>query len=535
VQISFEDFTLDCERREFRANGGVVPVEPQVFDLLVYLIENRDRVVSKDDLVASVWGGRIVSDSTLDSRINGVRKILGDNGKEQRLVRTAARKGVRFVGEVVEKADEDRSASVKSFSVHSPIGGGAEAATVQATAGPPRLSMIVLPFTNFGGGSEQGYFVDGVTESLTTDLSRISGATVIARNTAFAYRGKAVDLRALGRDLNIRYVLEGSVQRSGERMRVNVQLIEAETAAHLWAERFDKPIAELFDMQDEIVARIANQLSAEIVRVEARRSEKAAKPDAIDFWLRGRDWINRGISPASLSEARNCFERALEIDPASVNAILGRVIVDAIETRMGSLLSPSRNLAEAEVLATRALAMEPNNAAGRYCLGLVLLFTRRPEQAIAELERALTLDPNLAFAHAQIGFAKCVLGRPEEAEAHVMEALRLSPRDGSAYVWFDFLCIAKTLMGKHAEALPWGRKASETNRGYPMAHFHYAAALALNGRAADARLEAEAGLELAPSFTIRNYRADTLSDDPRYLAQRERILEGLRIAGAPED
>ena len=171
---------------------------------------------------------------------------------------------------------------------------------------------------------------------------------------------------------------------------------------------------------------------------------------------------------------------------------------------MGSSVSPSRNLAEAEVLATRALAMDPNKAAGRYCLGLVLLFTRRPEQAIAELERALTLDPNLAFAHAQIGFAKCVLGRPEEAEAHVMEALRLSPRDGSAYVWFDFLCIAKTLMGRHAEALPWGRKASETNQGYPMAHFHYAAALALNGRLADARLEAEAGLRLAqvsPSAT----------------------------------
>ena len=273
----FEDFTLDGERRELRAKGAVVPVEPQVFDLLVYLIENRGRVLSKDDLIASVWGGRIVSDSTLDSRINAVRKVLGDSGKEQRLIRTATRKGIRFVGEVVEKADKNVSASAKSFSVHSRIGGGEAGATVQATPAPPRLSMIVLPFTNLGSGPEQGYFVDGVTESLTTDLSRISGATVIARNTAFAYRDKTVDVRALGRDLNIRYVLEGSVQKSGDRMRVNVQLIEAETAAHLWAERFDKPIAELFDMQDEIVARIANQLSAEIVRSRGAPGRKSCQ------------------------------------------------------------------------------------------------------------------------------------------------------------------------------------------------------------------------------------------------------------------
>ena len=173
------------------------------------------------------------------------------------------------------------------------------AAAPAARAGAPRLSMVVLPFANLGGGPEQEYFVDGVTESLTTDLSRISGATVIARNTAFAYRGKAVDVREIGRDLNVRYVLEGSVQRSGDRMRVNVQLIEAETGTHLWAERFDKPVAGLFDMQDEIVARIANQLSAEIVRAEARRAETSAKPDAIDFWLRGYDWINRGVNPKS--------------------------------------------------------------------------------------------------------------------------------------------------------------------------------------------------------------------------------------------
>ena len=204
------------------------------------------------------------------------------------------------------------------------------------SSAPPRISLVVLPFANLGGGPEQEYFVDGVTESLTTDLSRISGAFVIARNTAFAYRGKPVDVRQIGRDLNVRYVLEGSVQRSVERMRVNVQLIEAEDGAHVWADRFDKPVAELFGMQDEIVARIANELSAQIIRAEARRAEKAASPDVLDYVFRGHDLIHKGVNPESLVKAGECFERARAIDPDNVNAMLGLVLVDVISTRMRS-------------------------------------------------------------------------------------------------------------------------------------------------------------------------------------------------------
>ena len=317
-------------------------------------------------------------------------------------------------------------------------------------------------------------------------------------------------------------------------MRVNVQLIEAESAAHVWAERFDKPVAGLFDMQDEIVARIANQLSAEIVRVEARRAEAAANPDAVDYWFRGMDWINRGIRPDTLANARDCFDRALAIDADNVNAMLGRVMVGAIETRLRLPSSAPDNLASAEALTMKALAIDPANPLGHYCLGLVLMFSRRPEQGIAELERALALNPNLAFAHAQIGFAKCVLGRPQETEAHVREAMRLSPRDSGAYIWFDFLCVADMLMGRDEEATDWGRKAVEANRLYPTARFHYAAALALRGRLAEARAEAQAGLAIWPGFTTRNYRADRLSDDPVYLETRERILSGLVLAGVPD-
>jgi len=419
----------------------------------------------------------------------------------------------------------------------SPGPGGADDGNLPAAAtnsAPPRISLVVLPFANLGGGPEQEYFVDGVTESLTTDLSRISGAFVIARNTAFAYRGKPVDVREIGRDLNVRYVLEGSIQRSGERMRVNVQLIEAETGAHVWADRFDKPLAELFDMQDEIVARIANEFSAQIISVEARRAERAGSPDLLDYVFQGYDWINRGINPESLMKARECFERARAIDPDDVNAMLGLVLIEVISTRMHSFEADSERLAGAEGLALKALAAEPRNAMAHYCLGLIFLFTRRAEQAIAELEQALALDTNHVFAHAQIGFAKAVLGHAEKTEGHVMEALRLSPRDMGAYIWCDFAGIAKILLGREAEAIPWSRRSVEANRLYPMARFHYAAALALCGRTADAGREAEEGLRLMPNFAVRRYADDTLSDNPIYLAQRRRILEGMRLAGVPE-
>ena len=401
--------------------------------------------------------------------------------------------------------------------------------------GPSRVSLVVLPFANLGGGAEQEYFVDGITESLTTDLSRISGAIVIARNTAFAYKGKGIDIRRIGQDLNVRYVLEGSVQRSGERMRVNVQLIDAETGSHLWAERFDKPVSELFEMQDEIVARIANELSAQIIRVEARRAEKASSPDLLDYWFRGYDWINRGINPESLEKARECFERAHAIDPDDVNATLGLVLADVISLPMRSFQGDcGGRLAEAKALTLKALAADPRDPRAHYCLGLILLFSRRPEESIAELERALSLDRNLVFAHAQIGFAKAVLGHAEETEAHVLEAMRLSPRDPGAYIWCDFAGVAKMMLGKAAEALPWCRQAVETNRSYPMARFHYAAALALCGRADEAAREAKEGLKMAPAFSLRRYREAALGDNPTYLSQREGILEGMRLAGVPE-
>jgi TolB-like protein/class 3 adenylate cyclase len=303
------------------------------------------------------------------------------------------------------------------------------AAGQSPAAAPPPLSLVVLPFANIGGGPEQDYFVDGVTESLTTDLSRISGAFVIARNTAFSYKGRPVDAPSLARELRVRYVLAGSVQRSGEAMRVNVQLFEAETGTQLWAERFDKPVSDLFTMQDEIVSRIANTLKAEIVSAEARRAARTANPDALHLWLRGFDWIQRGgANPESLASARDCFAHALTIDPDNVDAMTGLALVDTISAATYAFDDPPELMTAAETTILKALGLAPRHAMAHYCFGQVLNLTRRPERAIAELNEALALDRNLALAHAQIGSVKIALVRAEEAKAHIAEAMAQSAR-----------------------------------------------------------------------------------------------------------
>ena len=291
----------------------------------------------------------------------------------------------------------------------------------------PRLSIVVLPFANIGGDPEQEHFVDGVTESLTTDLSRIRGALVIARNTAFTYKGKPFDVKAIGRDLNVRYVLEGSVQRGGNRMRVNVQLVDAETGSHLWAERFDKPLTDLFDMQDEIVGRLANTLSAQIAALEARHAEQAPNPDSLDLFFQGLSWLHRGRTPNHVAQARSFFERALATDPDNADALIGSAAADIADGGNSFVADPAASFAAAEAKLTQALSSFPDHARGHAFLGYVKILTKRAVEGIAECEHALALDRNLADAHAFIGLGKIFTGRAEEAEAHIDEALALEP------------------------------------------------------------------------------------------------------------
>ena len=401
---------------------------------------------------------------------------------------------------------------------------------------PPRLSIVVLPFANIGGDPEQEHFVDGVTESLTTDLSRIRGAFVIARNTAFAYKDKPIDVKTIGRELNVRYVLEGSVQRSGNRMRVNVQLIDAETGSHLWAERFDKPLADLFDMQDEIVARLANALNAELVAAEARRAEQAPTPDSMDLYFQGLACLNKGETPDQVAQAGSFFDRALAADPDNVDALVGSARADQLKGALSFATDPMAAFAAAEAKLTKALSLIPDHALGHLWLGLVDIFTKRAAAGIGECERALQLDRNLASAHADIGLGKIFIGRAEETEAHIAEALRLSPRDTLTYVWMSHAGSARNALGGYEQAIPWFQRAIEANRNYPFAYFMLAVALAELGRLDEACLAVRAGRVLDPNFTVSRARVfwTAMSDDPTYLAQLEPIFEGLRKARVPE-
>jgi TolB-like protein/class 3 adenylate cyclase/Flp pilus assembly protein TadD len=399
---------------------------------------------------------------------------------------------------------------------------------------PPRLSLVVLPFANIGGDPEQEYFADGITESLTTDLSRLSGAFVIGRSTAFSYKGKSPDLKRAGYELNVRYVLDGSVQRSGNRMRVNVQLIEAETGGHLWADRFDSPVSDLFDMQDEIVARLANALNAQLVFAEARRAERAPNPDSIDLCFQGMSAYNKGMNPSHLLEARTLFERALALDPGNVHAIVGAALANGMFA--GAHMSDDRAtlLGAAEALAVKALSIAPENALAHLSLGVAQMFTNRAAQGIQEFERAVAIDRNLAAAHAYIGWAKNFVGRGEETAAHIEDALRLSPRDTAVYLWRTFNGSVKIFLAKDEEAAGELRRAVEANRNFAVAHLLLAVALAGLERLEEARLEAREALSIDPTFTIRRYRDDAPSDNPVFLAGRQRIYELMRKAGLPE-
>ena len=396
------------------------------------------------------------------------------------------------------------------------------------------LSIVVLPFTNLSGDPSQDYFADGITENLTTDLSRLSGSFVIARNTAFTFKGKNLDAKEIGKELGVRYVLEGSVQRDQNRVRVNAQLIDAETGGHLWAERFDKPLADLFDLQDEIVASLASQLGAELITSEARRAERTPNPDSMDLYFQGMAWFNKGRNPADIARAREFFERALALDPDNLDAVVGRACADAQAATGYYVDDRAERLGSVEANLNRVLSQSPNNARAHYCMGRVEVMTKRGAQGIAESERALALNPNLASAHALIGLAKLFDGHPEETESHELEALRVSPHDTEADVWVAYIALAKLYLGDYEGALSLYRRAKELNPNYPTGRFLLSATLVELGRLDEARAEVQAGLALNPGVTIRRYRAGAQSDNPLFLKRRERIIEDMRKAEAPE-
>jgi TolB-like protein/class 3 adenylate cyclase/Tfp pilus assembly protein PilF len=521
--VAAVECALAMQRQMAASNEGALGAKRVVYRIGVHL---GDVLVEGEDILGD--GVNIAS------RIESVAEPGGVSVSGAAHEHVRGRIDAQFI-DLGEKALKNIARPVRVYAVRVDAGPpGPALVAAHSEAGPPHLSMIVLPFANIGGDSEQDYFVDGVTESLTTDLSRIRGSFVIARNTAFTYRGKAFDVTQIGRELNVRYALEGSAQRSGNRMRVNAQLIDAQSGSHLWAERFERAVTDLFEMQDEIVARIANTLNAQLIAAEARRAERAPTPDSLDLYFQGEAWVNRGVTFDNLSKARSFFERALALDPANVDALAGMAQVEANFAISLSTNDKAARFAAAEAAATKALSLAPDHALAHLTLGMVLGFTNRAAQGIAEYERALALDRNMAGAHSLIGQNKLFIGRAEESEAHVLEALRLSPRDPWAYIWLLTAGFAACLLGRDEEAASWFRRSIEANRNFALCHFIHATVLANLGRVDEARSELAAGLALDPGFTIANFQSAVSSDNPVYLEQRARIIVDMRRAGVPE-
>jgi len=414
-----------------------------------------------------------------------------------------------------------------------------ETQTASETGEPalPRLSVVVLPFLNIGGSAEDDPFVDGVTETLITDLSRSSGVFVISRSTAFAYKGKPIDIREVGRELGVRYVLEGSVQNAGERMRFNAQLVDAESGGHLWAERFDKQHADLLDMQDEVTTRLARSIHIEMIAAESRRAarERPGRLDAVDHTLLGWAAWNRNLSLESARRARRFFETALRLDDDNVKALIGFANAHMWEVNM-SYASDDREaqIRAAKTAAKQALALAPDSGEAHVTYGTVLYAMRAPERALREFEHAVGLDPNLAAAHAYLGLMKYSLGRASDTRAHVAEAMRLSPRDPLLFHWHFFIGVGEMYLGRVVHGIESLRKSVEINPNWGLAQFVLAAALALAGLFAEAAEVRAVAQRLVPNFTIARFRAGAASENPVYLTQREHFYRGLHLAGVPE-
>jgi TolB-like protein/Flp pilus assembly protein TadD len=399
-------------------------------------------------------------------------------------------------------------------------------------AAAPRLSIVVMPFENLSGDKEQDYFADGVTDDLTTDLSHLPDSFVISRGTAFTYKGRPIDAKQIGRELGVRYLLEGSVRRVGETVTVNAQLISTETGAHVWADRFDGERSRLGQLQVEVVARLARSLDVELVKAEALRAarERPSNPDAVDLAMQARAIMNSNPTTASLNEAKALFERAHALDPNYVPAIVGLAGAFSWRVNAGWSNDTTDDVARAERMIDAALALQPDSSMAHWQKGWILFAKRQYRAAIAEAETAIAGDPNLASAYADAGYWKSFLGRAEDGFAGIETALRLSPRDQFVWSWQFEMCHLHSLLAHWEQAIEWCDKAIA---GYPQAWWVYANLAAANAWADHDQEAKDAAAQLRkaqPGLAAQDWM-DDFSDDPRFKAQLARIVEGLLKAG----
>jgi adenylate cyclase len=660
LSFRFGDFEIDLARQELRLAGTNVHIEPQVFDLLVHLIRNRDRIVSKDELFDVIWQGRIVSEATLNSRISAARRALGDSGSDQSFIRTLHKRGFRFVGQI----DEDDPAPIaladtQTSASQSPADGTAKVASSResppllrepSTAAPgqdgfadglaaeppppPALSdrasdtaavharldddqgprpapeqqktapkawravrsplfaaaviglaslpvsaawwlmsspssepepqsimalasealssgarvrtqvpsIVVLPFINLSGDPRRDYVADGITDSLISDLARaLPGISVVSRGTAFTYKGQGVDPRQVGRELGVRYLLNGSIVFDGESVRVNTQLAETRDGSQLWAERFDTERKGILQVQDEIVARVSRAIGLKVIDIEARRSrrERPESAELVDLVMRGKAVLNLPSSPATMIEARDLFEQALKVDPTSVDGMAGVATTLVFEFLNGYYeTGGDERLRRAELLLDRAVASEPRHLLALKAKAGLRRTQGKFDDAIAVAQAVIMENPGEPWAYKEIGLSTLYLGRPEQALDWFAKADRIGPRDPGRWTWLDGRGHALLLLGRDAEAIHALNSALDANPRNLSPHAFLAAAYALLGRTDEARAELAAYLERRPDTRVSTFRrfspVPLALTSPQYQQQLQRVAEGLRKAGLPE-
>jgi TolB-like protein/Tfp pilus assembly protein PilF len=527
VQFLFGACVLDPDRRELTRGSEVIAIGPQVFDLLVYLIRNRERVVSKDHVLDAVWSGRIVSESTLTSHINAVRKAIGDSGGEQHLIRTIARKGFRFVGGVREVQSPDVFNSPALQPAHS------DDTTAPAPALPDKPSIAVLAFQNLSGDPEQEYFADGVVEDIITALSRIRWLFVIARNSSFTYKGRAVDAKQIGRELGVRYVLEGSVRKAANRVRITGQLIDATTGAHLWAERFEGSLDDIFELQDQVAASVVGAIAPQLERAEIERAQR--KPtenlNAYDYYLRGTANLHHGTREA-INEALSLFEKAIQLDPNFASAHAMAAWCYFWRKVNGWMVNHPREIADGARLARRAVELGRDDAVALTRSGHALAHLDGDvDGGIALFDRAVMLNPNLATAWFLGGFLRIWHGETDNAIEHFRRAMRLSPLDPEIYRMQAGLAMAHLFARRFDDASSWAEKASRDLPSFLLVVGIVAASHALAGRNDEARRAMDRLRQLDPALRISNLGDWLPIHRPEDLAT---FADGLRRAGLPE-
>jgi TolB-like protein/DNA-binding winged helix-turn-helix (wHTH) protein/Tfp pilus assembly protein PilF len=594
--LLFEGFRFDRRagglfRLDQAGNATPVALGSRALDLLTLLVRRKGELVSKDEIMAAVWPGKVVEEANLNVQVSKLRHILDHNRAQGSCIQTVTGYGYRFTADVTpidsarlpetlslsevsgigttevkeepcrpadQAADQVTEQSLPPripwphrfrdiFASGSVIGAFGVAALViavlnlhspQSRDGPlarPRLSIVVLPFANLNDEHEQQYFADGVAEDLTTDLSRVGQMLVISRNTAFTYRDKPVDTRQIGRELGVRYVLEGSVQRSDHLLRVSARLSDAENAASLWAERFDSEIADLFALQNEVTRRIAVALNLELIGVEAAKPSEP--PDALDYIFRGRALLMKPPTRNNREEAIALFDRALALDPQSVMAQswLARTLATREADEMTS--AAATDVARAEELVGEALAAAPRNVLAHYARGTVLRAQNRFAEAIPEYETAIAFDRNWLDAYANLGQCKFYTGSLEEYIQLVEQAVRLSPRDPLIGVWYGRIGLAHLLQSRIDESILWLEKARDASPGLPYIYSRLASAHALKGETARAASELSEARRLSGDdrYATITHLSDEYLGVPKIRALYEAVyFAGLRIAGIPE-